>query len=74
MLIDLFHGTELLGNYVFVVDVQVFWVAAICYLALLGSIPVLANLPQPKPVDIVNWGALPYKQAQRHDRNRRRHK
>lgn len=42
--------TELFGNYVAVVDVQIAWALAVGYTLLLAvAVPYLANLPQPKP-------------------------
>jgi hypothetical protein len=46
--------TELFGSYVFIVDQEAFWPLVIAYLALMASVPYLANLPQPKP-DPAAW-------------------
>lgn len=46
-LFDVFSSTSLLGNYMFVVKAEDFWLAAGLWMALLLSIPYLANIPQP---------------------------
>ena len=51
MLIDLFNSARIGDYYMFAIPIEQFWLAAVAYLSLLGSIPWLANLEQPRP----NW-------------------